>query len=170
MRKTKLIILLMTILPWFTAPFIGGKTIKRFLPGAIFMAIYVTLEGAFATKRRWWWFPTDAKPNVVGEMPLILGPFFIGSLWILKYTYKRFFLYIFVNLLVDSFFTYIMLGWLKKIGYVSLFRINKIQLSLIFMIKTLVLYGFQKFYDDYMVPDPRRGNAVKQKEVNLYSE
>lgn len=147
MKNTKVLLIIMTILPWFTLPLIGGKTIKRFLPGAIFMALYVTLEGAFATKRRWWWFPINAKPNVLGEMPLILGPFFVGSLWILKYTYNRFFLYFIVNLIIDSFFTYFMVGWLKKIGYVSLYRINKVQLSLIFMIKSLVLYGFQSIYE-----------------------
>lgn len=83
MKKRNIYILLMTILPWLTLPLLGAKTFKRFLPGAIFMSIYVTLEGRLAEKKRWWWFLFKGKPNVLGEMPLIFGPFFIGSFWIL---------------------------------------------------------------------------------------
>ena len=150
MRYRNVIILLMAIIPWITFPMIGRKAVSRFLPGAIFMAIYVTLEGLLATKRRWWWFHTNTRPNVLAEMPLILGSFFVGSLWILKYTYKNFSLYFFINLVIDSFFTYVIVGWFKKIGYVSLIRINKFQLSLIFLIKSLLMYGFQQFYDKFL--------------------
>jgi hypothetical protein len=147
MKKTKLIILLMTILPWLTVPFIGKKTLKRFLPGVIFMCLYVTAEGTLAERKKWWWFPYSVKPNVLGEMPLILGSFLVGSFWILKYTYGKFSLYILVNIVIDSVFTYLALGWFKKIGYVSLVRLTKFQLSLLFMVKSILMYGFQYIYE-----------------------
>ncbi len=137
----------MAILPWLTAPFIGSKAIKRFLPGAIFMCIYVTAEGYLAEKRKWWWFPFTGKPNVLGEMPLILGPFFVGSLWILKYTYGKFTIYSLLNIVVDSLFTFFVLDWFKKIGYVTLVRFNKFQLSLIFLVKSILMYAFQYIYE-----------------------
>lgn len=145
--------LLMTILPWITLPMIGKKTVSRFLPGAIFMAVYVTLEGVLATTRKWWRFHINLKPNVLGEMPLILGPFFVGSLWIMKFTYRKFKLYLVINLIIDSIFTYVMIDWFKKLGYVSLVRINKFQLSLIFLIKSFVMYGFQLLYDKFLRND-----------------
>lgn len=147
MKKTKVFLLLLTILPWLSFPLLGKRTIKKFLPGAIFMGIYVTFEGMLAEKRKWWWWPLNVKPNVLGELPLIWGPFFVGSFWILKYTYKKFNLYILVNLIVDSFFTVFMLDVFKKVGYGYLVRINKFQLSIIFLIKSFVMYGFQVFYD-----------------------
>ncbi|WP_423410591.1 hypothetical protein AABM38_11960 [Heyndrickxia sp. MSNUG] len=147
MKKSKFFILLLTILPWLTFPLLGKRTIKKFLPGALFMGIYVTFEGMLAEKRKWWWWPVNVKPNVLGELPLIWGPFFVGSFWILKYTYKKFSLYVLVNLLVDSFFTIFMLELFKKVGYGYLVRINKLQLSIIFLIKSFVMYGFQVFYD-----------------------
>lgn len=145
--NTRLFVFLLAILPWLSVPLLGKKTIKKFLPGTLFMALYVTFEGMVAERRKWWWFPFTVKPNVLAELPLILGPFFVGSFWILKYTYGKFNLYLFANVIVDSVFTYFGLEILKKYGYSTLVRINKFQLSIIFLIKSLVMYGFQVLYD-----------------------
>jgi hypothetical protein len=145
--NSRMFVILLAVLPWFTLPLLGKSTIKKFLPGTLFMALYVTIEGRIAERRKWWWFPFTVKPNVLAEFPLIWGPFFIGSFWILKYTYKKFNLYLLVNIIVDSIFTYYGLDLLKKVGYATLVRINKFQLSIIFMIKSFVMYGFQVLYD-----------------------
>lgn len=147
MKKLNFYILLLFLLPWLSLPLLGKKTITKFLPGALFMGFYVTLEGMLAEKRKWWWFPFRIKPNVLGELPLIWGPFFIGSFWILKYTYKKFNLYLLVNIVVDSLFTYFILDIFKKFGYVTLVRLTRFQLSIVFLIKSFVMYGFQVFYD-----------------------
>lgn len=150
MKNLNRFILAMTVLPFLTIPLLGMKTFKRFLPGSLFMSLYLIGEGRFAEKRKWWWFPFKVKPNVLGEMPLIIGPFFVGSLWILKYTFGKFNLYLLVNVIVDSIFTYFGLDWLKKVGYVSLVRLSKVQLSIVFLIKTFILYGFQMVYEKYL--------------------
>lgn len=141
----------MTILPWLSVPLLRGLTFKRFLPAALFMSLYLVAEGRFAEKKKWWWFPFNVRPNVTAELPLIFGPFLVGSLWILKYTYGKFNLYLLINLLVDSVFTYFGIEWFKKIGYVSLVRLTKFQLSLVFLIKTFLLYGFQVVYERYFL-------------------
>ncbi len=89
MKKTNGFIILMTLLPWLTVPFIGAKSLRRFLPSSIFMSLFLIAEGRFAEKKKWWWFPFNLKPNVLG----------------------------------------------------------KIQLSVLFLIKTLLLYGFQIIYE-----------------------
>ncbi|WP_088105818.1 hypothetical protein [Halalkalibacter urbisdiaboli] len=145
----KAIIILMTISPWLTVPFLGVNTLRRFLPASLFMSLYLIAEGRFAEKKKWWWFPFNIKPNVLGEMPLIIGPFLVGSLWILKYFYGKFNLYLLINIIVDSLFTYIGINWFKKIGYASLVRLTKFQLSFVFLIKTFILYGSQILYENY---------------------
>jgi hypothetical protein len=147
MKKTSGIILVMTLLPWLTFPLLSGKTVRRFLPSTIFMSLFLIAEGRFAEKKKWWWFYTSVKPNFLAKLPLIVGPFFIGSLWILKFTYGKFKLYLFINLIFDSIFTYTGTGWLKTIGYGSLVKLTKYQLSFVFFIKSLLLYGFQYFYE-----------------------
>ncbi|KAA0546936.1 hypothetical protein FZW96_13165 [Bacillus sp. BGMRC 2118] len=151
MKNNKLMILLMTLLPWLSIPLLGFKTFKRYLPGVLFMSIYLIVEGRYAEKRKWWWFPYNVKPNVLGEFPLIFGPFFIGSFWILKYTFGKFKLYFLVNLIIDSLFTFLCLDIFKKMGYVTLVKLSKIQLSIVFLLKTIVLYGFQLFYEKIFI-------------------
>jgi hypothetical protein len=146
-KADKLLIILMSILPWLSISFIGKNNLKRFLPGGIFMCLYLIAEGRFAEKKKWWWFPYSVRPNVLAELPLIFGPFLVGSLWIMKYTYGKFNLFLLINIIIDSFFTYFGLNWFKKIGYVSLIRLTKFQLSIVFLIKSLILYGFQFVYE-----------------------
>lgn len=136
-------ILLMTILPWLSIPFIGLKSFKRFLPGALFTSLYLIIEGIVAEKKKWWWFHHNVKPNALGVLPLIVGPFFVGTLWILKTTFGRFKLYMIINMIVDAIFTYFGMSWFKKIGYVSLVRLTKHQFFLLFMMKPILVYAFQ---------------------------
>jgi hypothetical protein len=147
MRRYKNFIILLAVLPWISVPFLGNKTLKRFLPGTLFITVYVTIEGWLAEKNKWWWFFHKKNPNMLGEVPLILGPFVVGTFWTLKLTYGNFKNYFITNLVVDSFFTYVMVYIFKKIGYVSLVRLNRFRLSLLFLIKSLALYGFQYGYE-----------------------
>ncbi|MCP3740774.1 hypothetical protein [Rossellomorea sp. BNER] len=151
MKNRKILIALMTVSPWLSLPLLGKKPIKRFLPGTIFMCLYLVVEGSIATKRRWWWFPSTLKPNILGELPLIFGPFLVGSFWIFRFTYGKFSFYFLLNLIIDSIFTFIMLDWFKKIGYVTLVRINRVQLSLIFLLKSVLMYGFQYLYEQIFI-------------------
>lgn len=137
----------MLLLSWLSLPLLGKKTVKRFFLSSILMSLYIILEFRFAEKRKWWWFPASLRQNFLGGFPLILGPFLIGSMWILKFTYGKFNLYLLVNILIDSLFTYFGMNWFKKIGYASLVRLTKFQLSLVFLIKSFVLYGFQILFE-----------------------
>lgn len=147
MKNRRLLLLLMTVLPWFTVPFIHPKTIKRFLPGSLFMCLYLMIEGSIAERKKWWWFTVNFKPNVIGELPLIFGPFLAGSLWIFKFTYGKFPLYVLLNLIIDAFFVYPFIDWLQRIGYVSLVRLSKLNLSILFLIKSIAMYAFQYLYE-----------------------
>ena len=107
MNKIKIakpILLVMLILSWLTLPSLGGKAIKRFLPASVLMATVVTLEMKLAKKRRWWWFYTKVHSKISGGFPLTWGPFLIGSMWILRFTYGKFGWYVLLNLIVDTFF------------------------------------------------------------------
>ncbi|MDZ5473878.1 hypothetical protein SM124_19340 [Bacillus sp. 31A1R] len=143
MKKDKLILASMIIVSWLTLPLLGRKTIKRFLPGAIFISLFVYFENKIALRNDWWKFHKKLHPKLGGMTPLLAGPFFVGSLWILKFIYGRFFLYFLTNLIVDSLFTYVIIDWFKKAGYATLLNLKKYQLSLLFLTKTVLMYLFQ---------------------------
>ncbi|MEH7109959.1 hypothetical protein [Bacillus sp. JJ1764] len=153
MKHTNKFVFLMAVLPWLSIPLIGKQSLKRFLPASLAMVIFVIVEGVYAEKKKWWWFTYNIKPNFLGEFPMIFGPFIVGSLWILKFTFGKFNWYMILNLLVDSFFTYFGIPILRKIGYGSLVRLTKPKLSLIFIIKSLLLYSFHLYYEKIFLKD-----------------
>jgi len=143
MRKNKMILLAMMVLPWLSLPLLGKRSFKRFYPGALFISVWVAVESIVAKKRMWWRIYERIIPKVIGEMPFILGPFFVGSLWILKFTFGNFFRYLFLNLLLDTFFAFPGVYILRKLGIASLVRLKPYQMVLLFMCKSVLMYGFQ---------------------------
>lgn len=133
----------MILLSWLTLPFLGWKNIKRFTPSTLFISFVIMIESKIAEKRRWWVIYVKLFPNLIGETPLIIGPFFAGSLWILKLTYGKFPLYFLLNLLFDTFFVYPFYSIGKRIGFFSLINMKRYQLLLLFLWKSLLMYGAQ---------------------------
>jgi hypothetical protein len=150
-RYEKIVYIIMMVVPWLSAPLLGKKTFKRFTPGALFICMFVLIECLFAHKRVWWLFHKRLFPKVIGELPLIIGPFFIGSLWIMKLTFGNFKRYFFTNLCIDAFFVYLHVPILKKLGYASLVRLSKFNFLLIFLFKAVLLYLFQTFFEKKII-------------------
>jgi len=143
LKVAKALLPAMMVLSWLTIPLLGKKAIKRFLPASILMVIVVWLESRLAKKRKWWWYYVKIHPKLSGGFPLIWGPFLIGSIWILRFTYGKFKWYVLLNLVVDTVFTYKFVDILKDFGIASLVRLKNYQLSILFFVKSLLLYGFQ---------------------------
>ncbi|MCM3454568.1 hypothetical protein M3685_11500 [Heyndrickxia oleronia] len=146
-KYSKSLLLLMMILPWFTVPLMGKEAFKRFLPAGLFISLIVRIVNFIAKKRKWWWWYQTLHTKIAGVFPFIWGPFLIGSMWILKLTYGKFFRYMFLNLAIDGAFTYGLVYYLQKLGIASLVRLKKINLLLIFTVEALLLYGFQIIKD-----------------------
>lgn len=135
------------ILSWFTVPFAGKASLKRFLPASLFMAIIVRMVNFIAKRRKWWWWYEKIHPSVSGSFPFVWGSFLIGSLWIMKFTYGNFLKYMGLNLIADLTFTYVVEPYLQKFGIASLVRMKKIQLMYVFTVLAFLLYGFQLFIE-----------------------
>ncbi|WP_409250706.1 hypothetical protein V1502_11065 [Bacillus sp. SCS-153A] len=148
LKQSKSILLAMVLLPFLSIPLLGKESIKRYLPSGIFILSVVAVVSTIAHKRKWWWFYVKLHPKVPGIVPL-MGPFLIGSMWIMKFTYGKFFQFTLLNMIVDSIFTFVIERFLKKFGLASLVRLKKIQLSLILFIEAWMLYGFQFLKEKY---------------------
>lgn len=143
MKYSKTLLLLMMILSWFTTPLLGKSAFKRYLPAGLFISLMVRIVNVIAKKRKWWWWYETLHPKLPGEIPFMLGPFLVGSMWILKWTYGKFVRYVILNLAVDSMFTYIVVHYLTKFGIASLVRMKKIQLMYVLTVLSFILYFFQ---------------------------
>jgi hypothetical protein len=142
MKYVKPFLVLMTVLSWLSLVFADKKSVKRFLPTSLFMAIIVTMVQFIAKKRRWWFWYGKKHPSVLASFPFTWGIFFACSFWIMKFTYDNFKRYLGLNLIVHLAFTYVGEPILKKFGVASLVRMKKIQLMYLLMMLALLLYGF----------------------------
>lgn len=148
-KYSKSLLLLMMLLSWASLFLFGKGNLKRFLPAGLFMLLMVTLEDLFAQKRKWWAWYEKLFPNLSGIIPFLWGPFLIGSLWLLKLSYGNFKRYIIYNLLVDSISTFFITDFFSKLRVGGLVRLKKYQLSLLFFLKSLLLYGFQSLVERF---------------------
>ncbi|PFO00939.1 hypothetical protein COJ85_18285 [Bacillus sp. AFS076308] len=143
MKYNKMFLIVMMLVPWLSVPMLGKRNFKRFLPAAFFITCWISVESILAKRRVWWRFYDRLIPNVMGELPFLLGPFMIGSIWILKFTFGNFFRYVVVNLVTDFLFVYPGMFVLKRMGIISLVRMKHYQLGILFMAKSVLMYGFQ---------------------------
>ncbi|WP_400245659.1 hypothetical protein AB3U99_04035 [Niallia sp. JL1B1071] len=148
MKYSKTLLSLTMIIPWVTVLLLGKKKLKHYFPAGVFIALMVRLVNVIAKKRKWWWWYETLHPRLSGVIPFMLGPFFVGSIWILKWTYGKFFRYFALNMLFDGMFTYGAVPILTKFGVASLIRMKKNQLMYVFMFLTLILYAFQFLYEN----------------------
>lgn len=147
MKSKKMFLLLMMLLPWLSVPLLGKQSFRRFLPGAMFICLWISIESILAKKRVWWGFYEKLIPNVMGELPFLVGPFFVGSLWILKFSFGNFLRYLLMNFITDITFVYPGMITLKRLGIVSLVRMKHYQMGILFMCKSVLMYGFQGMID-----------------------
>jgi hypothetical protein len=160
---------MMMILPWFTIPWLGKSAFKRYLPAGLFISLMVRIINIIAKKRKWWWWYETLHPKLSGVVPFIWGPFLVGSVWILKWTYGKFFRYMILNSIVDSMFTYIIVHYLTKLGIASLVRMKKIQLMYVFTVFAILLYIFQ-FLREYVQRKRIWSNVFEKNNLPLKSE
>jgi hypothetical protein len=152
MNNKRKYVLVIMLLPWLTVPFIGKKAMKRFSLTSIFIGLLFGLQAVYANKRGWWRVYTQLFPNVMGEVPFIIGPFFVGVIWILKFTFGKFLRYTLINLGVDIFHIYVFIRWLQRMGIASLIRLKDYQALVLFSANAAIMYGFQWLIDKKVNP------------------
>ncbi|WP_227937363.1 hypothetical protein [Alkalihalobacillus deserti] len=139
-----LIIRLILFLPWFTLLFMKKKFIKRYTPVATFSALLVTLYAELAYTQDWLIQNVVITDALITFLPFTFGIFFVGTIWIFAVTFGRFWLFLIVNVVVDSLFAFglhkfviVPLGIIKEVKHGSL------EVFLAFVIMAVLLYLYQ---------------------------
>ncbi|MDV2582889.1 hypothetical protein [Alkalibacillus haloalkaliphilus] len=145
-KLPKLILLFMIILSWATTPFIGWRNFKRYLPSTFFISFILMNFSYIGKKYKWWKFHNNLSEKFTPELPFILGPFTVGTLWVMKWFYGKPGKFIAFNTIVDLLFAYPMTKAFAKLKIYELKRIKHFQFFLIFYVNVFLLYGFQKVF------------------------
>lgn len=146
MIKSKIFLASMLILSWLSVPFLGKKAFRKYYPSAIFIVILTKILDIYGKKKKWWRFYKGIPP--LDSMDFFnFGPYFVSSLWMLKMTYGKFFVYLISNITLHFVFIYMGLRYVKNLKILSLVNLTKFQYLIIDFIRALLLYGFQKVVD-----------------------
>ncbi len=142
-KVQRLLNIAMVMLAWSTLPFLGLQNIKRFLPTSLLIGVIEVANAIIGKKQKWWVFYNKPNSYLFGEFPFNIGPFLIGSMWILKWTYGNLIQFTLLNAIVNAFFSFPFSVFAKKVRYYSLVRINGLQFFLYFFSKSYVFYWIQ---------------------------
>ncbi|WP_052352929.1 hypothetical protein [Neobacillus dielmonensis] len=142
MKSQKWILLALLVVPWFSLPLLGKKAFKRFLPTAIFMCTFTKALDYYGEKKNWWKFYKGIGP--INSMNFMnFGPYLITSLWMLKFTFGRFPLYIMTNSILHMLFIFAGIKPVKNFEIFSLENLSKTKYLGINFIRAMILYAFQ---------------------------
>jgi len=147
LRNQWLINIAMILLSWLSAPLLGSKNIKRFFPASLLVVLFEAINVQIGKRRKWWVFYNKPRSYLSGEFPFNVGPFIVGSMWILKWSYGNFKRFLLLNAAVDGFFAFISIRIMEKFKVAKLVRLNRIQFFVYFYYKAFLLYGLQYLFD-----------------------
>jgi len=120
------------------------------MPVALFGALMTTIVGETALAMKWWVIKDSIFPFY--HLPtLTYGGFPVGIIWIFKFTNKRFFLFMLVNLAFDA---GLAVSWDKLLasrGIIEIVNATPLQLLLQDTINAAVLYRYQMWQEGVLI-------------------
>lgn len=133
------------LIPWLTVFFIPKSEFKKYTPVSTLATLLVVILSMFSVPFRWWTVKGGLLNKVINDMSFILGPFFIGTIWIFRFTFGKFWLYILVNTLMDLFLAYPINWLMQKLRVYKLVNFKSKHIFYTSISFALVIYGFQLF-------------------------
>lgn len=135
------------LISWGTVFFLPKKSFFKYLPVTLFSSIIILTEYLLGAPRNWWKAKGGIKTIANNGLAFAFGPYFIGSLWIFRLTYGRFWLYTLLNLILDWILAYPLNTFFEKINLYKLKKIKPVHLFLFSLGYSFVNYGFQLILD-----------------------
>jgi hypothetical protein len=135
--------------PLLSLLFLNGSELRRFLPAALFITVLNTVIAQLGDYYRWWTIRSTLFAWSEGRIdaPVVYGLFLAGTVWVMKLTYGRFFLFILLSAAMDGAFAYLFAPLVEWAGWVQLGIIPKQGLFFLMFGSALVLYLFQVWFE-----------------------
>lgn len=143
MSTPNLIRIIQITVPWLSVVFLPKISFKKFLPISIFASILVVGMCSLAVPYKWWIIKGGWKYKLFNDLSFIIGPFFVGTLWIFHFTFGNFKKYLLVNLIIDWLFSYPLNYLLQNLKLYKLVNFKPKHILLSFLSFSLTIYGYQ---------------------------
>ncbi|MCK8487042.1 hypothetical protein M0651_07660 [Paenibacillus sp. MBLB2552] len=126
------------------------EDIKRFMPVAIFATFLMILYNVYAFNQKHWEIHTVIFPALRPLFAsLILGGFPVIVLWIFRFTYRKFWVYLLTNIILDFMFAVFPVHFIFQdvLGIYTLINIASWERWLLFVAEAVIIYGYFKWQD-----------------------
>lgn len=147
------------IAPWFTLFLLKRVDIKRFMPAAILASFLMVLYNLVAYNLNHWIIKVSILPWLKPAFASgVLGGFLIVTIWILYFTYGRFWLYFVTNIVLDFMFAVYPIHYLfqEKLEIYQLVTITPWGRFGIFVTLSIVIYVYQSWLEEVFKPELKR--------------
>lgn len=140
----------MLVIPWLTLFFMPKKDRKRWMPAALFIIVTSTIiQDAGLTMKMF-----EMRENVIpfrDQLPMAYGLMPVATMWILQYTYGRFWLYALLELILGFVFAYALLPWLSLRGTQVWIKATALSTFLPSIPHFIAIYLFQMWQEGIFV-------------------
>ncbi len=135
--------------PWLTLFFMKKDAIKRYMPVTVFTALMATITSEMAYTFSWWKYTDAIVPwGYMTNPSFVYGLFSVLTIWIFYFTYRKFWLYLTVNILVNAFQWFFLIRWtFVAWGIVEQGDLTPFQTFLLSTVQSVVIYGYQKWQE-----------------------
>jgi hypothetical protein len=141
----------MLLLPWLTLFLMKKEDVKRFMPVGIFASITSMIIFEVGGTLNLWAAKETVFP-LSHTAPYHLGLVPVVTLWLFKFTFTKFWRYIYVDLIYNIGFVFIMGPWLSARGIRENIGATSLSMFLIVTAHGVLLYIYQMWQEDLLVP------------------
>lgn len=149
--SNQIILWSMLIIPWLSLLFMKKEYVKRFMPVTLFAIITgLIIDDIAGTLNLFVVRQTVFPLSHINTYTLSLFP--IATIWVFRFTYERFWLYMSANLVLDLFFNFLIMRWILMIGILEQFNFSAYKGFVMTLGHAVILYGYQLWQEDAFVP------------------
>lgn len=151
--NNQIILWSLMIVPWITIFFLKREEIKHYMPVALLATItsIVAMESGIGLNL--WHIREDIYP-LSQIMPYSFGLVPVVTIWLFKYTFEKFWLFVAVDSVFNIFFAFVFTPWLEVRGIKDLTTSN-LTVFLITVVLGILLYGYQMWQEEVLVTAER---------------
>lgn len=132
------------IIPWISLFFLNSSAIRRYMPVALFATVLNTIIAQLAWKFNWWKFNEGLFSwDKIAPLYTVYGVFLVGTIWIFYFTFRKFWVYVIVNIIVDLFYGMGMVKLLNKLNIRENGSFTPLQNLLTMTVLAILLYLYQ---------------------------
>lgn len=133
------------VIAWFSIVFLPKDVFKKYFPVANLACSFILIQSLISVPFKLWTVKGGMKEKIFNDLSFILGPFFLGTIWIFHFTFGKFGLYFLVNVVINYLFAYPMCYLFKKLNVFKLVNFKPIHVFVLYVFYSVVIYGYHLY-------------------------